>query len=346
MKLGLIARADNSGLGVQTWEFARHMQPERVLLIDVGHLHDEDTHTNKRTFLDRYPDALVHKGWTPHSGCLEQFLTGLDVVFTAETPYSSELIPMSEVYRVKTVIQPNWEFLDVRHKPTLWAAPSLWNYDLMPEPRAHLPVPIATDRFGELPDARGSGTLQFLHIVGRPAVHDRNGTAVLLDALEYVKSDITVTIKCQQGGYVSSLRPDLKTKKNVTLIIEPADVDNYWDLYQGYDMMILPRRFGGLCLPVNEALGAGMPVIMPNISPNNTWLPKDWLVPATLQGSFRAKQHVDYYMVDPRDLAALIDDYATNPALYTQAKTQALQLRTELSWETLKPEYERVLSAC
>lgn len=344
MKLGLIARADQSGLAIQTHAFHRWMQPDRTLVIDVGHLRDDGDHCNKATDLGKYPGALVHQGWTPHSGRLEEFLTGLDVVFTAETTYSSELIPMAEVYRVKVVIAPNFEFLDVRHKPTLWAAPTLWNYDLMPDPKMHLPVPIETDRFTPRPLP---GVAQhFLHIAGRPAHLDRNGTETLLRALPHIKSKVTVTVRCQQAGYVSSLIPDLHTPKNVTFIVDSGPVDDHADLYSVGDMLISPRRYGGLHLPALEALGVGMPVMMPNVSPNNTWLPKEWLVPATLQGSFRAKQHVDYYMVDPRDLAALIDDYATNPALYTQAKTQALQLRTELSWETLKPEYERVLSAC
>jgi hypothetical protein len=29
MRLGLIARADNSGLGMQTWEFYNHMKPKQ-----------------------------------------------------------------------------------------------------------------------------------------------------------------------------------------------------------------------------------------------------------------------------------------------------------------------------
>ena len=36
MKLGLIARADNTGLGMQTWEFYRAMKPEKTLVVDIS----------------------------------------------------------------------------------------------------------------------------------------------------------------------------------------------------------------------------------------------------------------------------------------------------------------------
>src|SRR4051812_11901543 len=135
MRLGLIARADNSGLGVQTWEFHRHMHPAKTLVIDVGHLYNDTTHTNKRTNLERYPGAMIHKGWSPPSDVLTTFLDGLDLVFTAETPYGRELIPLAQQRGVKVVIQPNWEFFDFTHQPDLWAAPSLWHYDEMPHPK-------------------------------------------------------------------------------------------------------------------------------------------------------------------------------------------------------------------
>ena len=33
-------------------------------------------------------------------------------------------------------------------------------------------------------------------------------------------------------------------------------VANYWDAYDGYDALVLPRRYGGLCLPVQEGMAA------------------------------------------------------------------------------------------
>jgi glycosyltransferase involved in cell wall biosynthesis len=345
VRLGLIARADNSGLGTQCWEFYRHLQPYRVLIIDVSHLHNDTTHTNKRTFLDRYPNPMIFKGWQPTPEMLKQFLSGLDVVFTAESTYGNDLIPLAHRMGVKVVIQPNAEFLDVRQQPDLWAPPTGWLWESIPEPKVLLPVPIATDRF-KCEETAGRTATNFLHLVGRPAVHDRNGTLDLLQALQHVTADVTVSVRCQTPGYVSGLvhEHNIRTPNNVVLRVDSADVKNYWENYDG-DVLLMPRRFGGLCLPVLEALGAGMPCVMPDISPNNTWLPTDWLVPATVQGSFMAKQRVEFHSVDPRDLAQKIDRFATDTGFYTKAKTEALELRDQNSWSTLKPLYIETLEA-
>jgi glycosyltransferase involved in cell wall biosynthesis len=319
------------------------MNPERVLCIDVGHLHNDTDHVNKATYRERYAnyDTRFVEGWIPTAQQLYDFLNGLDVVYTAETAYNNDLYRIARQLGVKTVLAPNYEFLDTYAQPSVWAAPSLWHFDELPVPKTHLPVPIATDRFTS--DAVELSGHHFLHIVGRPAVHDRNGTQLLLQALEFVESEVTVTIRCQRGGYVTSLAPDLKTPGNVTLIVDPGDKPNYWDNYTG-DVLIMPRRYGGLCLPVNEALGAGMPVIMPDISPNNTWLPQDWLVAAGWETTFWAKRQVDVYGVNPKDLAAKIDQFC-DPDFLLKAKDEASRLRTELSWETLKPRYLEVLNA-
>jgi glycosyltransferase involved in cell wall biosynthesis len=320
------------------------MQPERVLIIDVGHLHNNVDHANKRTYLDRYPNPMICRGWMPSVDMLCEFLRGLDVVFTCETTYSPHLVPIAHSLGVRVVVQPNWEFLDLSWpQPDLWASPSLWHYDELPENKTYLPVPIATDRFSSSVASSETAT-HFLHVVGRPAHADRNGTADLLQALQYVTAEVVVDVRCQKPGYVSGLVNELgiRTPGNVTFRVDSADVDNYWDLYQG-DVLLMPRRFGGLCLPVNEALGAGMPVIMPDISPNNTWLPNEWLIPAGWQTSFMAKQHVDVYGSSRTDLAAIIDRFATDQGFYIKAQDEATRLRDEISWHTLKPRYMEVL---
>ena len=80
-------------------------------------------------------------------------------------------------------------------------------------------------------------------------------------------------------------------------------------MYFGFDLMVLPRRYAGLCLPMNEALLSGLPVFMTNISPNNNVLPSDWLVDAQIIDQFKAKTLIDVYGANPRQLAEMVDDY-------------------------------------
>lgn len=340
MRLGLIARADDSGLAVQTWEFFRAMNPAKTLVIDVSHLADDGLHCNKQVHPERFPGAVWHRGWLPTDQMVHEFLTGLDVVFSCETFYHPHFTGLARSMGVRTVLQPNFEFLDYSVGPDLWASPSLWRFGELPEPKAFLPVPIAADRFTTPAE---HGAAHFLHVVGRPAMHDRNGTVDLLQALQYVESNITVRVCCQHPGYVSDLisQHAIRTPGNVDLVVESTNVENYWDLYDG-GTLLMPRRFGGLSLPINEALGARMPVIATNISPNNTWLPSEWLVEADRVSEFRAKQRIEVYGVHPPLLARKIDTFA-EPAFYAKARYEAETLAKGLSWDAMRPEYEQIL---
>lgn len=331
----MIARADARGLGVQTKAFHDQMHPTKTLVVNCHSAMPLRVRTHW------YPEATWVHG-IPSRYDLEQFCDGLTSVYTAETAYNSEFWGIADAYGVKSVLHANYEFLHRSDHPTVWAAPSVWHIDDFPAGTVHLPVPIETDRFPET--HKGSHARHFLHVVGRPAIHDRNGTADLLMALPHVKSTVTVTITCQQSGYVGKLMNDhsVRIPPHITLNVQATDTENYWDNYQGVDAVILPRRFGGLCLPANEAVGAGIPVIMPNIEPNSRWLPEDWRVPATVAGEFRAKQHIVYYRADPRALAAKIDQLASDEHFYGESLVAAQKLRGELSWDTLKPVYQEL----
>lgn len=336
MRLGLIARADNRGLGQQTWAVQRNLQPAKTMVVDCPSMQPLQLHT------ERFPGAHIVRG-LPTEVDYAQFLDGLDVVYTAETGYG-DLWSIANRMGVRTVLHANYEFLDLRDQPTVWAAPSLWNFDRWPAGTTHLPVPIETDRFPITEKPLTAS--RFLHIVGRPAIHDRNGTLDLLQALQHVTAPITVTVTCQQPGYVSSLirEHNIHTPNNVTLVVDSADRDDYWTIYDNQHAMILPRRFGGLCLPANEAIGAGIPVIMPNIEPNNLWLCGAWLTEAIHAGEFSAKQHIQFYRTDPQVLAAKIDQLALDEDFYGHSVYMARNLRKALSWETLTPRYLEVFA--
>jgi hypothetical protein len=333
----LIARADNTGLGTQTWELYRHIKPYKTLVIDYaticGWPHNKQVHP------ERYPGATFTQG-NPTPAEYAEWLRDLDVVFTCETAYGSYLYTLARQLNVRTVLQPNYEMLELirhphPHGPDLFAAPTTWHYDDLPEPKTLLPVPIALDRFVR-PVGKSVAT-RFLHVVGKPAVHDRNGTETLLAALQYVKSLISVTIKTQDPNLAQVRYP---IPGNVDLRIVNDSPDDYWDNYPGYDVLVMPRRYGGLCLPAQEAIGAGMPVIMPDVSPNE-WLPAEWLVNCRPWDSFWAHNEIRIYDTDLFALAALIDKFATDQAFYEAAKARAADLGKEMSWDNLLPVYEQ-----
>jgi glycosyltransferase involved in cell wall biosynthesis len=353
-KIGLIARADNTGLGQQSWEFYRHMQPYKTMIVDLGgrSLSGKDL----TIYPDRFDNYAVIDG-APNRNEVMEFLEDLDVVFAMETPYNPDFFKIARSVDVRTVLQFNWEFLPylqagpwLDQVPDVLASPSLWHYEEAKTKFGsvcevvHLPVPIALDRFEHNnDDIVPSKATQFLHVVGHEAVHDRNGTKDFCAALEYVESDIEVTIRTQ-AKYIDDLVWDLNHRDNVLVEIHGSGMENYWDLYQGQHVLVMPRRYGGLCLPVNEALGSLMPVVMPNIEPNNLWLPPEWLVTAARLETFSAKSPIDVHTSSPEFIAHKIDEFASGD-LYQRGVFQAAKLAEERSWEHLKPLYDTVLDS-
>jgi glycosyltransferase involved in cell wall biosynthesis len=83
--------------------------------------------------------------------------------------------------------------------------------------------------------------------------------------LKYSKAEYELVVTTQ-----TPLNFNTKDKR---LTLSQDNVKNREDLYNGFDAMVLPRRYAGLCLPMNEALISGMPVFMTDVSPNNQILP-------------------------------------------------------------------------
>src|SRR6185369_2430861 len=108
MKLGLIARADNSGLGMQTWEFFRHMKPDRTMVVDISKFNQN------RQYPERYAndDNVVTVKGFPDDWIVDVFLKDLDVVFIAEAAYNPYLYIRAKELGVKTAVQYNYEFMD------------------------------------------------------------------------------------------------------------------------------------------------------------------------------------------------------------------------------------------
>lgn len=339
--IGLLARADSTGLGIQSKEFFAHI-PCKALVIDFQNMGQPHTKHILAPDLSAFPGQEVfqwghrhnHRGDIP-KGVIERFLDGLTVLFMMETPYDYDIIDRCRVKGIKTIIQLNYEFLDFPNRhgltaPDLFAAPSYWNWDLIPHPKVYLPVPTRKQqtRLAER---------TFIHIAGRHAEKDRNGTQTLMQALQFVRNEMTVIIRGQQDTlYVPPNR-----RANIKLIVDTRNKSDYTENYTG-GILVMPRKYGGLCLPMNEAISFGMPVIATDIAPNNTWLPPEWLIPASHAGQINAKRVIDYFEGDPVALAKKMDDFC-DPQVYARASNIAEDIAKTITWEALKTKYEEVL---
>jgi hypothetical protein len=342
MRLGIIARSDNTGLGNQTKELVDMLRPDKVMLIN------SISFNKNKQYPDRYKEYNCYyvRGF-PKTHDINDFLKDLDVVLTCETFYNNSFVSLARRKGVKTFLQYNYEFLDYLQRPdqelpdTL-IAPSLWGFEAVTEAFSsrsrvlHLPPPTTPDLFFTVKSNNlTKDHKRLLHIGGKAAHLDRNGTNSVIEMLKYSKSDYELVIKSQS-----------KLDINITdsrVSIDTNSPDNKQDLYSGFDAMILPRRYAGLCLPMNEALLSGLPVFMTDISPNDTILPKSWLVPSKKIDEFKARTMIDVYEADPEKLAQLVDNYIDSSDKIEQ-KQKAFEIgMNNFATENLKQKYLDIL---
>jgi len=264
IRLGLIARSEVArGIALQSRNFYDHMPVDDVLLVRMPR-------PDCKEAPEWYPGA-THAAYDPIRHQLDEelvtdWLEGLDVVFTVETPNDWRMPLWCREMGVKLVIQGNPEF--VRHgregfehlaHPDQWWWPTKWRTDILPT-GVHMPVPMPDTVPVERDDA--DVPLRVLHVVGKRAYADRNGTEILVSALRRVRRKMHVTIIGLDGEL-----PKVQagpSNRNLTVEYHPDGFDNHWDMYRNQDVLVIPRRYGGLCLerstPVQRNWGPPIPI--------------------------------------------------------------------------------------
>lgn len=300
--------SNNSGIGNQTKRLCQMLKPFRILAID-----STGFSKNKKQNWGWYEGFNGYKiNGFPSNNEVDVFLKDLTHVLCVENPFSFYMLRKAKQMGIKLYIQSNYEFCDHLNNnvtlPEKFLMPSYWMVDEMKARFGdhmveYLPPPLDPNEFKEAREINflHSGPRKLLHVVGTLAVHDRNGTLDVLHALKHSRANYTLEIRSQHP------LPDEYMVDDYRLRYIIDDMSNPADLYKGYDGMILPRRYGGLSLTMNEALMSGLPVIMLDISPNNRILPKEWLVPAYKAGQFMARTAIDVYNADILELGSKID---------------------------------------
>lgn len=344
MRIGLIGRGDYTGLAIQTRAYAKHLAPSKVLLVDLSR-HSavppkatgyEQVPLVMRWNDRKYPDVTVTQDYF-----IDEFLKDLDVVITAETPYNYYLFSRAKELGVASVLIPNFEFLDyMAHddlpKPDLFLLPSQWRQGWIEDRLGgcrirYLPVPVDTDVF-QWTDGRDRQ--QICHIVGTGTGEDRNGTASSILAMEHL-DDMQLNVKSQRPWRSS-------VGSNVSM--SQRRVENHADLYGNEAFFLMPRKFGGLCLPMQESMALGMVPIMTNCDPNDRILPKSCLIPAIHEGTLMTRSLIDVWGVNPENVAETVRNLAKSDDIYIEAKEAVRKHVESISWKSLLGEYIDVLS--
>lgn len=358
MKVGLVARGNNRGLGILSREFARNMQPDRTLLVQPDAARDAGLQLHSEWF---DPDAM-HTGWAhdlDEKQC-RKFCAGLDVIVGMETFYDWRLCDWARDEGARTVCWAMPEYfkhLDNPYNrfpkdlpwPDQWWNPTCWRQEHMPKGTRVVPVPIATDRFPRYWPTLGEEPPTWLHVVGARTQGDRNGTNIFLDALKLLKQEHRVIFRSQGDA----IYPNGSVGRHVHVETHTTELAEYWDLYGDYKSappvaLVMPRRYGGLCMPALEAMGAGLALVMPDVEPQRSSWP---IIPIlSPEGGPITTSAGKFHMCapEPADLARRMDWHAKRPSTLRAKMRESRTFAEANSWDALRPtivaELERVVA--
>lgn len=354
-----MAYSTNTGLGYQTLDFAKHIKCHKILIVDLSRQNRMPTHHERFDGLSK--ELRITKDFPTDDDC--QWLTDdVDLVFVCETPLNYSLFEMARDKGVKTILQYNYEFLDYYKqpklpKPDVLASPSYWHIEDTRSanfaPVEYLPVPIDLKNIAP----RNITQLKTItHIGGRPAQHDRNGTiqfiqmALELSNFPFNPKDIQFEVFIQRPVESSTerlfheIKPYIDEAKAMMgdQIKFYFDIENRMDMYENADLVVLPRKYGGLCLPLWEALAHGIPVLMPNIDPNDKVLPRDWLIDAEPCGYIETHSKIPMFK---SNLKQMIFSLIILSATIEKESKLARELAEKMSWEVQRENYYRLFQS-
>lgn len=325
-RLGIIARADDGGLGNQTRELVAHLDPEVVLVVLMGE------QARGRDDLERFAGRNIVENPGPRlfDEAIEATLSQCDVLLTVEGPYHPQLWERCVWADVELVIQGNPELY--RDWPCdRLLLPTPWRHDRLPGSEV-LPMPVNCELLQ--PWARWDSVPTFVHLTG-PAMLDRQGTQLVLDALPHVRNECFLWVRRDEPG----LAQDRIGNVSVGWL-PPAD--DYWQaIMPGAWALLQPRRYGGLSLCIQEAAAHGMPTLALDRDPESSfYAPVTLRAPVVCEDSYpMAGGHIGVADALPAQLAQLIDEFIEGMLPPLQPRAWALQH----SWETLLPAYEEAL---
>jgi glycosyltransferase involved in cell wall biosynthesis len=333
-RIGIIARCDNTGLGVMTVDFFRNLVVQKVLVIPG---------TGKNYF-NRFANrpgvsAIICPTSVPTLGEIDRFLENVDVVVAFETPYDWNIFMRARQLGIKSVLIPMYEWTPPNDKipyyPDLFLCPSRLDYDELPEPKQYIPTPVNRDI---IPFRLRTRAEKFLFINRMGGFKRRNSLHVLLEAIPLVKSPVEFLIRSQVPI------PPISDRR-VSVQMEEVDYENLWK--EG-DIYLHLHRWDGLSLPINEAMAAGMPIIAPNFYPHNEFLPKKLLFPveATVRECLsEGLREIDVHVISASTVAQKIDEVATMQECEIELASQGVnQLADERSWSVMRPKFTEILN--
>lgn len=327
------------------------MGPARVQVVDLGPAGRGPTVPSKVACRDTQVCVTGPQNF-PTVDEVHDFVDGLDVVWSAETFYHPDLVGIAAGHGCATVLHANPELVRADHtRPTATWLPTSWEQHRLPYATV-VPHP-APSGFARIPVG---DTVDRLFHVAAPAMRDRNGTKLFAGALKYVDVATAVTVhgNPEQHGQRPN-RVTIPAQVHNATVERSDEIDSqaFWPAEPS--VVVMARRYGGLCLPLWEAAAQGLPVVTLDVAPLNEWVHPSGLVAARRHSKIRAPGSYDSdgrptgwfvsWACQTRDLAAAIAALCTEPGLAAANGQHHWEWAQTNSWENLKPVWTAALEA-
>jgi hypothetical protein len=362
LRVGSMVYATEQGLGYLAKSFYDNEVIDNVVVVE------HSRHPTQRTWYPTISSREDSRGAIGHVHIKERnvlqtaaryLASRVDVMLFFESPFDWGIVQHCRKAGVPTVLMPMYEcfpeaYMGLRFD--LYLCPSRLDFEYFsvwrrgdPESQhqyvspdgwqsMYLPVPAPSD----VPWKKRDTARVFVHNAGHGSFQDRNGTEKLLAAWRYVTKPIHLIVRSQ----TTQLFTDQKVERNAAggvLEFRPGTCprDKLWD--EG-DVFVFPESFNGLSLPLQEARASGMLVLTTDRFPNNTWIPRECLIPTI--GSTRSRISGSYLPFEraeiaPEDIARVMDGwYDRNISTYS---LQGREWATENSWAVYGHRYREVL---
>lgn len=343
MRVGYFgARSDSRGLAQQARGFCKWLEPDCIWGIDM-YAENLSPYPNDWSSFESDLTVTTRSALNEHD--VKKWLKGLDVIIGAETFYCDLLPVWAREMNVRTVLQINPEF-QVWHlpdnsrqphppRPDLLIAPTTWMLDKMLGV-THLPFPVDREEF---PFRLRTKADHFVHVAGHRATRDRAGSRLVMAALRHLQPGPRVTLRSQ-----SELGIETRAIRYPNVEVEIANLSDPRMLYEDADVVVIPRRYGGQHLSMNEALSSGCPVITLNRPPENEWGGVS-TIPSRARKFFGTHfGQIEWWDGSPSSLAQKMTELHHTPSEVERLSKAAGEYAESISWSTLLPRYHDLFS--
>lgn len=329
MTLGMIVRCDQGGLANQTHLLWRHLEPAVTVLIrqdkprGVEHpeWYGDAIHTREQ--LDRRSLAA---------------LKACDRVLTVETVYGHV---DAARWKLDVALIANPELFNPVEPHDRLGVHTGWLAESLPSHCQLVGYPAPVDTYSHRTDIGDA----FYHPAA-PAMADRNGTGALLSALARTTVPAELVIRSDE----QPPWPGTHTRERIGAWTVRWVQERTADPADAYPAecgtLLLPRRYGGMCLPVWEAACLGWDAAMLTREADRNWPHVELLEAGPLAARPIAMRGGRIAVVRPHNdaLARSLDELAGDAQRRTQRRSAAADFVHEQRWDRIRHEYDLWLS--